>query len=41
MLPVEDCGNVEGSVLYVYGSVVAVGSDMKGETVSGICASSG
>ena len=34
--PVDDGGRVEGSDLYVYGSVVAVGRDMNGETVSGI-----
>lgn len=35
---VEDGGRVEGKALYVYGSVVAVGSDMNGDTVRGICA---
>ena len=38
--PVEDGGRVDGSVLYVYGRVVAVGKEIKGETVKGICASS-
>lgn len=41
VVPVDDGGSVEGSVLYVYGRVVAVGSEMKGETVRGTCASSG
>lgn len=40
-VPVDDCGNVDGSVLYVYGSVVAVGKETNGETVSGTCASRG
>lgn len=39
--PVEDGGNVDGIDLYVYGNVVAVGSEMNGETVNGICASNG
>ena len=39
--PVEDGGRVEGRALYVYGRVVAVGNDMKGDTVSEICASNG
>lgn len=38
---VDDGGRVDGSGLYVYGRVVAVGSEMKGETVRGIWASSG
>ena len=41
VLPVEEGGRVEGNVLYVYGSVVAVGSEMKGETVRGTWASRG
>jgi hypothetical protein len=41
VLPVDDGGKVDGSVLYVYGRVVAVGNEIKGETVRGICASSG
>ena len=40
-VPVDDCGNVDGSVLYVYGSVVAVGKETNGETVSGTCARRG
>ncbi len=35
MSPVEDGGSVEGRDLYVYGRVVAVGKETKGETVSG------
>ena len=38
---VEDGGRVDGRGLYVYGSVVAVGSEMNGETVKGIWASKG
>lgn len=41
VVPVEEGGSVEGSVLYVYGRVVAVGREMKGETVRGTWASSG
>ncbi len=33
--PVDDEGKVEGSDLYVYGSVVAVGRLMNGDTVKG------
>ena len=40
-LPVEDGGRVEGNDLYVYGSVVAVGNEMNGDTVSGTWASNG
>lgn len=39
--PVDDGGSVEGSVLYVYGRVVAEGRDTKGDTVKGTCASNG
>jgi len=38
---VDEGGNVDGRGLYVYGSVVAVGSEMNGETVKGIWASNG
>lgn len=41
MLPVDEGGNVDGSVLYVYGRVVAVGNEMNGDTVKGIWASRG
>lgn len=41
VLPVVEAGSVDGIVLYVYGRVVAVGREMKGETVKGICASNG
>lgn len=39
--PVDEGGKVEGRFLYVYGRVVAVGKDTKGETVSGTCWSRG
>ena len=39
--PVEEGGSVEGRDLYVYGSVVAVGSDTNGDTVRGTWARSG
>jgi hypothetical protein len=40
--PVEDGGNDDGSgLLYVYGSVVAVGRDTNGDTVKGTCARRG
>lgn len=38
---VDEGGNVDGKGLYVYGRVVAVGNEMNGETVRGICASRG
>jgi hypothetical protein len=38
---VIDGGKVEGTLLYVYGSVTAVGKEMNGETVNGTWASSG
>ena len=34
-------GSVEGMLLYVYGRVAAVGSETKGETISGTCAKRG
>lgn len=39
--PVDEGGRVDGRVLYVYGSVVAVGRETNGDTVNGTCASSG
>lgn len=38
---VDEGGNVDGRGLYVYGSVVAVGNEMNGETVRGIWARRG
>lgn len=38
---VDEGGRVEGNGLYVYGRVVAVGKEMKGDTVNGIWASKG
>lgn len=38
---VDAGGNVDDRFLYVYGRVVAVGNDTKGETVSGTCWSRG
>lgn len=37
----DDAGSVEGRVLYVYGRVVAVGSETNGDTVNGIWARRG
>ena len=41
VVPVDEGGNVEGRVLYVYGKVVAVGRDTNGDTVRGTCARRG